>query len=76
MQSYIYRATGYEILSAFETTDPFRSTYANTLHLSLLNYTVTQIMLLTNTGPRQKSQYRIEQSLVCIEFHLARTTST
>ena len=46
---------------------------ANTLHLSLLNCTDTQIMLLTNAGPRKKCQYWIEQTPVCIELHLART---
>ena len=34
----------------------------------------TQIMLLTNASPRYKSQYRIEQNFVCMEFHLSRTT--
>ena len=31
-------------------------------------------MLLTNATQRHKSQYRIEQNLVSMEFHLARTT--
>ena len=38
-------------------------------------HTDTQMMLLTNATPRHKSQYRIQQNIVSIEFHLARTTS-